>query len=237
MSDSYEKQIDDLRAELAEAKSANEALQEKVAAEQQAEFDSKISAFEVTLAEKDAQISTITEEKTALAEAVAVKETDIESLTKDIDETQKELSGIKAEMLTQKRVAQFEELGFSSEEAVAHVEKFSGLDDDAFANVLSVAAIPPTNKRMAKKKDMPWDKEEEDKKKAMKEEETKAEETVLEEEIETSEASEADLESVEETEEVAIAEAVGEDDPAESLRTQASEWLGSVLQYVPKDEK
>jgi hypothetical protein len=237
MSESYEKQIDDLRAELAESKAANEALQERVAAEQQAEFDSKISAFEATLAEKDTQISTITEEKTALAEAVAVKDTDIESLTKDIDATQKELSGIKAEMLTQKRVAQFEELGFSSEEAVAHVEKFSGLDDDAFANVLSVAAIPPTNKRMAKKKDMPWDKEEEDKKKAMKEEETKAEETVLEEEIETSEASEADLESVEETEEVAIAEAVGEDDPAESLRTQASEWLGSVLQYVPKDEK
>ena len=235
MSESYEKQIDDLRAELAESKAANEALQERVAAEQQAEFDSKISAFEATLAEKDTQISTITEEKTALAEAVAVKDTDIESLTKDIDATQKELSGIKAEMLTQKRVAQFEELGFSSEEAVAHVEKFSGLDDDAFANVLSVAAIPPTNKRMAKKKDMPWDKEEEDKKKAMKEEETKAEETVLEEEVETSEASEADLESVEETEEVAIAEAVGVDDPAESLRTQASEWLGSVLQSVPEE--
>jgi hypothetical protein len=230
MSESYEKQIDDLRAELAESKAANEALQEKVAAEQQAEFDSKISAFEATLAEKDTQISTITEEKTALAEAVAVKDTDIESLTKDIDATQKELSGIKAEMLTQKRVAQFEELGFSSEEAVAHVEKFSGLDDDAFANVLSVAAIPP--KKMAGKKEMPWDKD-----KKEEEEETKAEETVLEEEIETSEASEADLESVEETEEVAIAEAVGEDDPAESLRTQASEWLGSVLQYVPKDEK
>ena len=58
-----------------------------------------------------------------------------------------------------------------------------------------------------------------------------------EEEVETSEASDTDLESVEETEEVAIAEAVGEDDPAESLRAQASEWLGSVLQYVPKDEK
>ena len=235
MSDNHEKQIDDLRAELAEAKAANEALQEKVAAEQQAEFDAKISTFEATLAEKDTQISAITEEKTALAEAIAVKVTDIESLTKDIDETQKELSGIKAEMLTQKRVIQFEDLGFSSEEAVAHVEKFAGLDDDAFANVLSVARIPP-NKRMGKK-EMPWDKEEEDKKKAMKEEETKADKTVLEEEVETSEASEADLESAEETGEVAIAEAVGEDDPSESLRAQASEWLGSVLQSVPKDGK
>jgi hypothetical protein len=93
-------------------------------------------------------------------------------------------------------------------------------------------------------KEMPWDKdkdkdkEEEEamKRKAMKKD-AQADETVLEEEVETSEASEADLESVEETEEVAIAEAVGEDDPAESLRAQASEWLGSVLQSVPKDSK
>ena len=72
---------------------------------------------------------------------------------------------------------------------------------------------------------------------ADREEDKDNEETVLEEEVETSEASETDLESAEETEEVAIAEAVGEDDPAESLRAQASEWLGSVLQSVPKDSK
>ena len=228
MSDSYEKQIENLRAELVEAKAANDALQEKVAAEQQAEFDAKISTFEATLAEKDEQISTLSEEKTALAEAVAVKETDIESLTKDIDETQKELSGIKAEMLTQKRVAQLEDLGFSSEEAMAQVEKFSGLDDDTFSNVLSLAA-PLKNKS----KEMPWDKDKDKDKK----DDAKAEEPVLEEEVETSEASETDLESAVETEEVAIAEAVGEDDPAESLRAQASEWIGSVLQSVPKDNK
>ena len=231
MSDSYEKQIDDLRAELAEAKSANEALQEKVAAEQQAEFDSKISAFEVTLAEKDAQISTITEEKTALAEAVAVKETDIESLTKDIDETQKELAAMKKREAMMRRQAQLAEAGFDADEATATVEQFEAMDDDTFDQVVAL---------MKKKgKEMPWDKdkkEEEEEEKAIKKD-AKAEETVLEEEVETSEASEADLESVEETEEVAIAEAVGEDDPAESLRAQASEWLGSVLQSVPKDSK
>ena len=106
------------------------------------------------------------------------------------------------------------------------------MDDDTFDQVVSL---------MKKRgKHTPEHKEEEaavaPKEKAVKDE-TKADETVLEEEVETSEASEADLESVEETEEVAIAEAVGEDDPAESLRAQASEWLGSVLQHVPKDEK
>ena len=234
MSDNHEKQIDDLRAELAEAKAANEALQEKVAAEQQAEFDAKISTFEATLAEKDTQISAITEEKTALAEAIAVKVTDIESLTKNIDETQKELAAMRQKEAVMKRKAQLEEVGFDADEATATVAEFDTMDDDTFTQVVALM-------KKRGKKEMPWDKdkkeEEDDEEKAMKDKDTKAEETVLEEEVETSEASEVDLESAEETGEVAIAEAVGEDDPSESLRAQASEWLGSVLQSVPKDGK
>ena len=51
MSD-LDKQIDDLRSELAEAKAANEVLKEKVVAEQQAEFESKIQTLEATIAEQ-----------------------------------------------------------------------------------------------------------------------------------------------------------------------------------------
>ena len=228
MSDSYEKQIENLRAELVEAKATNDALQEKVAAEQQAEFDSKISTFEATLAEKDEQISTLTEEKTALADTIVVKESNIESLTKDIDETQKELAVMQKKEAVMKRMALLEEIGFNADEASATVEEFDALDDNTFTQVLAL---------MKKKngKEMPWDKDKEEDKD--KKDDAKAEEPVLEEEVETSEASETDLESAEETEEVAIAEAVGEDDPAESLRAQASEWIGSVLQSVPKDNK
>ena len=233
MSDSHEKQIDDLRAELAEAKSANEALQEKVAAEQQAEFDSKISAFEVTLAEKDEQISgfeaQVSEAETKIAEqAEAIKNGE-----KDMKDKMEELREMKKKEAMMKRKAQLAEAGFESDEAIATVEQFDGMDDETFDQVVAL---------MKKRgKHTPEHKEEEaavaPKEKAIKKDETKADETVLEEEVETSEASEADLESVEETEEVAIAEAVGEDDPAESLRAQASEWLGSVLQSVPKDSK
>jgi hypothetical protein len=233
MSDSNEKQIDDLRAELAEAKAANEALQEKVAAEQQAEFDAKISAFEVTLAEKDEQISgfeaQVSEAETKIAEqAEAIKNGE-----KDMKDKMEELREMKKKEAMMKRKAQLAEAGFESDEAIATVEQFDGMDDETFDQVVAL---------MKKRgKHTPEHKEEEaavaPKEKAIKKDETKADETVLEEEVETSEASEADLESVEETEEVAIAEAVGEDDPAESLRAQASEWLGSVLQSVPKDSK
>ena len=46
MSDSYEMQVKDLRAELAEAKAANEALKEKVVSEQQEEFQAQIETLE-----------------------------------------------------------------------------------------------------------------------------------------------------------------------------------------------
>jgi chemotaxis protein histidine kinase CheA len=231
MSDSYEKQIDDLRAELAEAKSANEVLQEKVAAEQQAEFDSKISAFEVTLAEKDEQISGF-EARVSEAEAKIAEQAEaIKNGEKDAKEKMEELREMKKKEARMKRKAALEDAGLESEAVESTLASFEDVDDDTFAKVLTALAMGPAPKRLAK--------EEEEKKKAMKmkEEDAKADETVLEEEVETSEASEADLESVEETEEVAIAEAVGEDDPAESLRAQASEWLGSVLQSVPKDSK
>ena len=232
MSESYEKQVDDLRAELAEAKAANEALQEKVAAEQQAEFDAKIATFEATLAEKDEQISGF---ETQISEAevkIAEQAEAIKNGEKDMEEKMKELREMKKKEAMMKRKAQLAEAGFDADEATATVEQFDTMDDDTFDQVVAL---------MKKRgKHTPEHKEEEaavaPKEKAVKDE-TKADETVLEEEVETSEASEADLESVEETEEVAIAEAVGEDDPAESLRAQASEWLGSVLQHVQKDEK
>ena len=69
MSD-LDKQIEDLRTELAEAKSANEALKEKVVAEQQAEFESKIQALEATIAEQaealEAKDATISEQAEAI---------------------------------------------------------------------------------------------------------------------------------------------------------------------------
>ena len=70
MSDDYEKQAVDLRAELAESKAANEALKGKVEAEQKAEFQEKIQALEATITE---QASSISER----VEAFTAKETEL----------------------------------------------------------------------------------------------------------------------------------------------------------------
>ena len=150
MSDSYEKQVADLRAELAESKFANEALKEKVLAEQQTEFQTKIEALQTTI----------------------------------------------------------EEAGFDAEEAVATVEDFNHLDDDTFAKIVAT---------MKKKAQFPPKKEDK------KEDEVKEEKAVmkkkaeLEEEVDTAEASEEVLENAEEPVEVAVAEAMGEEDPVTRL--------------------
>ena len=60
-----DKQIEDLRAELAEAKSANEVLKDKVVAEQQSEFQDKIASLESVIAE---QVETIAVRDAAIAE-------------------------------------------------------------------------------------------------------------------------------------------------------------------------
>ena len=218
MSDNYEMQVNDLRAELAEAKAANEALKEKVVAEQKAEFEEKIQALEATIAE---QASSISEKE----EALAAKETELteaqEALAakdEDMKEKMEELREMKKKEAMNKRKAQLEEAGFEAEEALATVAEFEHLDDETFDKIVA----------MQKRKAAP----KEDKEKAAPEEEKAVmkKQAELEEEVDAAEASEEVLENAEEPAEVAVAEAMGEEDPAENLRSVASDWLGSILQ-------
>jgi len=211
MSD-LDKQVEDLRAELAEAKLANDALKEKVVAEQQAEFESKIQALEATIAEQaealEAKDATISEQ----AEAIKHGE-------KDMKEKMEELRKMKKDAMMMKRKAQLEDAGLDAEEALAAVESFNDVNDEAFEAVVA----------MMKKKATKHD--DEKKEEAVMKKPAKAD---IDEELDSAEAGEEILDSVEPVEEVAIAEVEPEIDQAESLRSVASEWIGSVLQSVPK---
>lgn len=209
MSDN-DKQIEDLRAELAEAKAANEALKEQVVAEQQSEFEAKIQALEATIAEQAGAIEA--KDVTIAEQAEAIKNGE-EDMKKKMDE----LREMKKKEAMMKRKAQLEEAGLDAEEASATLESFDNVDDEAFEAVVAV---------MKKK----YAKEGEDKKE---EKEAKAE---IEEELDAAEASEEVLEEAEASEEVAISEVEPEVDPAESLRSVASEWIGSFLQSAPKNK-
>ena len=229
MSESYEKQITDLQSQLAESKAANKALEDKIVAEQQAEFDAKLNNLEETIAEQSTKIAEQEEAYKVLAEEATKHEATIAEKEEAIASKQEELDVLYKKEAVMKRVAQLTEAGFDAEEATATVEKFESVDDETFSHIVSLAK--PMDKE-GKGKPFPpkKDDDKEDEKEAKADPKMKKV-AELDEEQDVAEAGEEALAEAEETEEVAIAEAMGEEDPAENLRSVASEWLGSVLQH------
>jgi hypothetical protein len=219
MSDSYEKQVDDLRAELAEAKAANEALKEQVVAEQQAEFQTRIENLEGTIAELQESLAMKDKEMKEKDKKMEEQEAAMKAKKAEMDKKDEELAAMKKKAMMMKRKAQLEEVGYEAEEAAATVEQFENVDEATFDNIVAAIHKRPVSYML--------DQSVEDVK-----EETEAAE--LEEEVDSAEASEEVLEQVEEVQEVAIAEAMGQEDPAENLRAVASEWIGSFLQTTNK---
>ena len=235
MSDNYEKQIAELQKELSEAKAASEALKDKVVAEQHAEFSEKIQNLEATIAEQAEKLAEQSSANETLTESLKAQEEAIAAKDEDMKKKMEELREMKKKEAVMKRKAQLEEVGLEAEEAEATIADFNDVDDDTFDKVVALM------KKKAIKKD---DEEAMMKKKAiMKKEEEEAlmkKKAELDEEMDDAEASaEASaevLEDAEESADVAIAEAIGEEDPSENLRAVASEWLGSILQSVPKED-
>jgi len=218
MSDNYETQISDLRAELAEAKAANEALKDKVVAEQQAEFQTRIEALEATIAELQESLAVKHDEMKEKDKKLEEEKAAMDKYKAEMKKKEEELAAMKKKAMTMKRKAQLEEVGYNAEEAIATIEQFADLDEATFDNIVAAIQKRPVSYIL--------DQSVED----VKEEA----EATLEEEVDSAEASEEVLEEVEEVQEVAIAEAMGEEDPAENLRAVASEWIGSLLQSNKK---
>ena len=220
MSD-VEKQLSDLRSELAEAKTVNEKLREQVAAEKQAEFDIQVSKLNDTLAEKDAEIqqladstATAISEKNDQSQAVQDLTAKVTEQEKLLAEREDELSTMKQKEIAAQRQSKLESMGFNAEDAIATIEKFKDMDGDTFDNVIALMALKTSHKAVeAEAEALPESDEETD----------------------TAAVSEEALADVDEVEETAIAEVASDEDPVESLRATASEWLGSVLQSVPKE--
>ncbi len=240
MSD-LDKQIVDLRTELAEAKAANEALKEKVVAEQQAEFESKIQALEATIAEQAEAVKTKEEAIKDKEKALKEKDEAISKAADDMKEKMEELRKMKKKEAMDKRKAQLEDIGLDAEEAEATLAAFEEADDETFDKV-AIALRTMAEKHPEKEEEKEKAKKEMAKKEMAKKEMAKKEmaakeqEAKAEEELDSAEAGEEALEQVEPVEEVAIAELDEQEDPAESLRSVASEWLGSVLQTLPKQK-
>lgn len=214
MSDILTKQVEDLRAELAEAKAANEALKQQVAAEQQADFEIRIKELEATIAEQADKLQKQIATNESLSESIKQAEEALAMKDKEMQDKMEELKQMKKKEAVMKRKAQLEEAGFDSDEAASAATEFENLDDETFDRVIAVMM----KKKAVMKKD----------EKMMKEEAKKP--AKAQDDVDAAEATDEILDAVEAPSGVAIAEAVVEDS-VQNLRAVATEWIGSVLKY------
>ena len=224
-----EKQVSTLQAELAEAKAANEALKEKVVAEQKAEYESQIETLtnqvtdsQAAFKEAEANISDLSQKLETLEETLASKE-------KAMKDKEEELKAMKKKEAMMKRKAQLEEVGLDSEAASATMEDFADVDDETFDKVVALmkkkAEMPDfIKKKMEEKKDDKKDGE------AMKKGKYSEAEEQEEQEAEAqAQAAEEALENSETPKENAIASVVDQNEEHELMRSSAESWIGSFI--------
>lgn len=210
MSDNHEKQIFDLQKELAEAKTENEALRDKVVAEKQAEFQTKVEALEAKISEKTEANKTLAsnlEEKEAQITEYSEK---VEALKKDKEEKEEELAVMKKKEAMMKRKAQLSGIGFSDEDCEATIATFEDVSEEIFENIVAT---------MKKKAEMPdfIKKKMEEKKEDDKEDKSKASDDDVENldlEAESDENAAASLQNLD-----------NQEDEADALRAYASNWF------------
>jgi hypothetical protein len=220
MSNELENQVSILKKELAESKSANEVLKEKVIAEQKAEFESQISNLESSLAEKQEEITKAEASAKAesevlesdiklLKESLAQKEESLAAKEEDLKEKDKKLAMMKKKEAMMKRKAQLSEIGFSEEDCEATIATFEEVSEEVFENIVATmkkkAQMPDfIKKKMEEKEDDKAD----DKVKASDDVEN------LDLEAESEENAAASLQNLD-----------NQEDEADALRAYASNWF------------
>ena len=225
MSDSNDAKIAELQSALEQAAAENKQLLEKIAAEKENDFEAKLQSLESVLAERNEEISTLKQSEETLASSVKEATEQVEAMKKEMSEKEEAMKEMKKQAMRMQRKAQLEEAGLDSEATASALDSFDSINEDAFAAVVEMlkkqaeAGMPPELKEALEKK-----KEEEDKSKAEQDVESDSAEAGCEEVLDS-------VESVEES----VASYDDQDDPAESLRTTASEVFASVLKSTPKN--
>ena len=226
MSDVLQKQLDDVKAELNEARATNETMKQEMEAQKSEAIESQLKTFEAEITAKDEAIAEVQAKADEALARIAELEENLSTSEAAKEEAIAKVAEIEKAAALEKRLVALTEAGLEGEELDEAIAKFESLDDETFDFVVAKVKRTATMKKENPFAKKDKEEEEEDKEKAQKK--VKADE-VLEEEVEEAEASVEVLEEVEEEADLAMAEAIDEEDPAEELRSTASEWFGSLL--------
>jgi hypothetical protein len=165
MSDNLlEKQLAEVRDELATAKSENEAIKAQIEEAKDKEFASKVEAFESTVEEKDGSIAELEESIKSSQARVAELEDALAKSQEDLTVAMKDMDAMKKKEKMEKRKAGLVEAGLTEEEVIESLANFDSLEDKAFEAVVALmkkkdekkkeaeAALPPALKEAIEKK-------------------------------------------------------------------------------------
>ena len=228
MSDNLlEKQLEEVRAELATAKSENEAIKAQIEEAKDKEFASKVEAFEADIQEKDSSIAELEESIKSTQARVAELEDALAKSQEELTSAKEHMEEMKKKEKMEKRKAALVEAGFDAEDVDAALAAFDGLADEAFDSVVAMYGKKPKADKHGdmKKKEKeaeagmpPALKEALEKKK---EKEAKADD----EEAEAEEITQEAFEDVETSEATLVTESA--DDQLESTRASIADWLSN----------
>ncbi len=217
-----EKQLAEVQAQLAEAKTENEAIKAKIEEAKDKEFASQVEAFENDAEESKATIDELNESIKSTQARVAELEDELQTSQSQLAEAMKEMDDMKKKEKSMKRKASLAEAGLEEEEVDETLASFDALDDEAFESIVALM------KKKAKKEDKKDEEAEAAMPPALKEAIEKKKKQKEEKDAKAEEEAEADLnqEAFEEVEtsEAALVEA-DEHDPIEATRASVASWL------------
>ena len=216
-----EKQLADIKSELASAKEDNEALRVQLSEASIKEHGETIAKLEETVAEKEEAIKALEVSCAEKEAAYTELQESVEAKDKDFKEKMEELKKMKKEKKAEARKAALLDLGFDADEAEESVASYEDFDDATFEAIIAGMTKIDEKKKAGYKAKM------EEKKDDKKEEEVKAEEVEAEAEAEEAEAEVAAEEALEDTEtsEAALVDASNEEDELSATRASVAEWL------------
>lgn len=212
-----EKQLEEVRAQLAQAKAENEAIKAKIEEAKDKEFASKIESFKTAAEQTQATIDELNEVIKSTQARVAELEDALNQSNTQLAEAKMHMEEMKKKEKMQKRMATLIDVGFDEEEASQTLASFDSMDDEAF-EAIAMMMKKKAGKYMQEKKEeatMHMGDEEKKKKEEKMKKESKAEETeVSTEAFDKIETSEATL-------------VVPEDNQLESTRASVADWFAN----------
>ena len=210
-----EKQLAEVRSELASAKEECVTLQASLDEATSKEHTEAVAKLESDIVAQAEAIKTLEESVTAKDAAITELQESLEAKNNEFIEKMKEMKKMKDEKKAESRKASLVEAGFEADEAEESLVAYDALDDDSFDTL--VALMKKKYGKMEKKED-----------EEAKMEKPKAEEAeeVEAEEAEAEVAAEEALEEVETTE-ATLVDASDETDELEATRASVAQWLES----------